>query len=367
MSDEREPNGNQWTADQRDFVADHRDEVADSRERLADEREQLADEREQLADERERLADEREPDRQSQAVRPGHSPPETKFEGATSRAERAATACQRASAEKDRAAAADERGAATTARDKATRQRHASTPTTGLAIAFAEIARHLYEADDLDEILTRIAETALTAISGCDSSSVTLKGEEGTYDTAAATSETAIAVDRLQYAAEEGPCLDAVEEALVYSSSLPDPRWPKLGSSPAESGVRSIASYRLAASTVLVDAPLAGSLNTYAGVVNAFDEEAREIGVILAAHASLAIRATSERESFQGLARQLYEAVSSRDVIGQAKGILMERLRITPEEAFDVLRRSSQALNVKLREVARQLSETGEMDGAAPG
>jgi AmiR/NasT family two-component response regulator len=51
----------------------------------------------------------------------------------------------------------------------------------------------------------------------------------------------------------------------------------------------------------------------------------------------------------------------SRDVIGQAKGILMERLKITPEDAFDLLRRSSQSLNLKLRDVARGLAESGEL------
>ena len=61
------------------------------------------------------------------------------------------------------------------------------------------------------------------------------------------------------------------------------------------------------------------------------------------------------------MSRHLHEALGSRDVIGQAKGILMERLRLTPEEAFDVLRRSSQRLNVKLREVAAALAETGEL------
>jgi AmiR/NasT family two-component response regulator len=92
----------------------------------------------------------------------------------------------------------------------------------------------------------------------------------------------------------------------------------------------------------------------------AFNDTAQEIGLILAAHASVAARAVDERSTLQSLGRDLQQALLSRDVIGQAKGILVERLKITPEDAFDLLRRSSQQLNLKLRDVARGLAETGE-------
>ena len=80
----------------------------------------------------------------------------------------------------------------------------------------------------------------------------------------------------------------------------------------------------------------------------------------MAAHASMAARAVDERSTLQSLDRDLHRVLLSRDVIGQAKGILMERLKITPEDAFDLLRRSSQNLNLKLQDVARGLAETGE-------
>ena len=75
----------------------------------------------------------------------------------------------------------------------------------------------------------------------------------------------------------------------------------------------------------------------------------------------MAARAGDERSTLQNLGRDLQQALLSRDVIGQAKGILMERLKVTPEDAFDLLRRSSQQLNTKLREVARGLTESGEL------
>ena len=146
----------------------------------------------------------------------------------------------------------------------------------------------------------------------------------------------------------------------MYTPAFPDSRWPALAARPTDSGVASVVSYRLTPSNPDPAGSLAGSLNAYSGTPDAFDAEAQEIGLILAAHASVAAGAMRERETLEELRRHLHDALSSRDVIGQAKGILMERLRITPEEAFDALRRSSQRLNVKLREVAARLAETGE-------
>ena len=83
--------------------------------------------------------------------------------------------------------------------------------------------------------------------------------------------------------------------------------------------------------------------------------------MILAAHASVAAGTMRERDAFQETSRNLHQALSSRDVIGQAKGILMARLQVTPEDAFEALRRASQRLNVKLRKVAATLAETGEL------
>ena len=109
-------------------------------------------------------------------------------------------------------------------------------------------------------------------------------------------------------------------------------------------------------------AGMGGSLNTYGVEPDAFSDEAQEIGLILAAHASMAAGAVRERGALQDLAQNLDKALLSRDVIGQAKGILMERLKIGPEDAFDVLRRSSNRLNQKLHAVALRVAETGEFD-----
>lgn len=147
---------------------------------------------------------------------------------------------------------------------------------------------------------------------------------------------------------------------MVEASSFPDARWPKLGGQPSEHGVESSVSYRLGSHSPNDPNPPIGSLNIYGTAPEAFAPTAIEIGAILAAHASLAARAVGKRTQLEDLGQQLEQALLFRDVIGQAKGILMERFRTTPEESFEILRRSSQRLNVKLREVALRLTETGE-------
>jgi hypothetical protein len=191
--------------------------------------------------------------------------------------------------------------------------------------------------------------------------------ERGTYQTAATTAWAALAVDQVQYDAGEGPCLDAVDEPIVYARSFSDTRWPALASRPADVGAQSAVSYRLTAASP-GDAGSGGSLNTYGCEPNAFSDEACNIGLILAAHASMAAGSVHEREALQRLAVNLSTALQSRDVIGQAKGILMERLKLTPEDASDALRTSSQQLSEKLSEVALRPAHTGELEtGGARG
>ena len=99
-----------------------------------------------------------------------------------------------------------------------------------------------------------------------------------------------------------------------------------------------------------------GALNMYAIGARAYSEADREAAYLFAIFAAV-VMAFAERRL---QASQLREALESRDVIGQAKGILMEREKVTADEAFDMLRRSSQRLNRKLRELALRLAETGE-------
>ena len=347
MAGHRPDDESQWAADKRDFVADTRDELAAEREAAADVRDLTADARETALDEREQLLDAR---AAQLVVGPD----------AAEGAQRAEARDAREQCRKERERAHAERETAGHARAEAADRRHSATPTTRLAATFAAIAESLYGADSYDAVLLRIAEAAVSTVSGCDMASVTLH-ETGRFRTAATTSAAASAVDQAQYEAGEGPCLDAIDSSVVYAPRFPDDRWPTLGVRLVERGVRSAASFRLAAATP-TRATTSGSLNTYSGTPDAFSVEAQEIGLILAAHASMAASIARERGDLRAQAQQLSTALMTRDVIGQAKGILMERLRLTPEQAFDALRRSSNRLNEKLHTVASALAETGEFD-----
>ena len=336
-----------WAADKREFVADRRDQVADERDRVADTRDQTADNREAELDKWERQLDARAAELSGTAEDSGAS------------AERAESRAGRSQARQNRDEAQAKRTIAAADRDESTKRRQADAPPTRLARVFADIAEQLYNANSFDDVLLRIANAAVSTIAGCRMASVTLC-ERSEYRTAASTDPAATAVDHAQYQSDEGPCLDAVDAPMVYAQSFPDERWPTLASRPTESGVQSALSYRLAAASSGTADSGRGSLNSYGVIPSAFNDTAQEIGFILAAHASMAARAVDERSTLQSLGRDLQQALLSRDVIGQAKGILMERLEITPEDAFDLLRRSSQNLNVKLRDVARRLAETGE-------
>jgi hypothetical protein len=337
-----------WFADKRDFVADRRDEVADERDRVAEARDRTADAREAELDERERHLDARAAELVVSA------------EGTDVFASRAEAGAARSQARQNRDEAQAERTIAAAEREESTKRRQADAPPTRLAMVFADLAEQLYDADSVDDVLLRIAEAAVSTVAGCRMASVTLSERNG-YRTAASTDSAATSVDQAQYQAHEGPCLDAVDAPMVYAQSFPDERWPTLASRPTESGVQSVLSYRLATASSGAADLGDGSLNSYGVTPYAFNDTAQEIGLILAAHASVAARAVDERSTLRNLGRDLQQALLSREVIGQAKGILMERLKVTPEDAFDLLRRSSQRLNIKLREVARGLAETGEL------
>jgi hypothetical protein len=144
---------------------------------------------------------------------------------------------------------------------------------------------------------------------------------------------------------------------------LADPTYPRFGPRAANLGIRSVLALRL-----LTDHRL-GSLNLYAELPQAFGILDRAKAVILASHASTALDAAETRaHDSETTDRNLHDALASRGVIGQAQGILMERERITDEQAFTVLRHASQDLNVKLRDIAQRLVDTGEnpRPGATP-
>jgi AmiR/NasT family two-component response regulator len=109
-----------------------------------------------------------------------------------------------------------------------------------------------------------------------------------------------------------------------------------------------------------------GSLNLYARYPHAFGVIDRARGLLLAALAALAFTSARSHDANERREANLRAALATREVIGQAQGILIERERITADQAFDILRRASQHLNLKVRDIARTLVDTGEDPDTGP-
>jgi hypothetical protein len=228
-----------------------------------------------------------------------------------------------------------------------------------LAEQFGQLTKLLLTADTVADVLSHVVLAAVEVVPDADLVSVTLRSPEGRFYTPVETGAIAVELDELQYRFKHGPCVDTAREEgpdYVRTGDLATtPAWPDFGPAAAAHGFFSVLSTTLMPNA----APprLSGALNIYSRKRDVFDTDvARDRALLLATHASLAL-ATTEAVRRAGLERaQLLEALDSRDVIGQAKGILMQRRGLTADEAFELLRKTSQNLNVKLADVALTLA-----------
>ncbi|MBN9733749.1 MULTISPECIES: GAF and ANTAR domain-containing protein [unclassified Pseudonocardia] len=226
--------------------------------------------------------------------------------------------------------------------------------TGPLAREFAELTRALLVSGTVGDVLARVVESVHRVVPGADLVSVTLREDDGHFHTPVETGPAASAIDQAQYRSGRGPCVESARAegpALAVAADLrTDDRWPEFAAAAVEYGYLSV----LATSLIPDIAPprLPGALNVYAALPGAFTPADQDRMLLLSTHASLAL-ATCAAVSAAGLQEaQMRRAIESRDLIGQAKGILMARRGMTADEAFDVLRRTSQDLNVKLVELA---------------
>ncbi|MCO1659159.1 GAF and ANTAR domain-containing protein [Pseudonocardia humida] len=224
-----------------------------------------------------------------------------------------------------------------------------------LAEQFVRLAENLAGATSVQGVLSRVCEAALVTVPGADLVSVTLRADDG-FHTPARTDELAHRLDQVQYRLDEGPCVEATRTpgmGVTFSADLGAGReYPRFGPEAAALGVCSVLAVGLFPGGA---SPRYGALNIYSREVGGLDELDRDLALVLAAHASTALSATMAHSTADLELAQLRQAISSRDVIGQAKGILMERRGVSADEAFDILRQASQSLNVKLSQVAQTL------------
>ncbi len=228
-----------------------------------------------------------------------------------------------------------------------------------LVLQFVSLTRALLDSGSVGAVLERVVFAARDLVPGADLVSVTLRAPDGGFHTPVQTDEIASELDQLQYQYGEGACVEAAKAsgpAAAFSDDLAgDERWPRFGPAAAELGFRSLVSTALLPDESARQ--LSGALNVYSRQPHGIARADRDVLLLLATHASLALATTQAVTRGQLQEEQLQQALDSRDAIGQAKGILMARRGIDAAEAFEVLRQTSQNMNVKLRELAEMLSQ----------
>jgi GAF domain-containing protein len=231
----------------------------------------------------------------------------------------------------------------------------------GLDSAVRILSRLLLSEETLEATLSRVASLACRTLEACDMASVTMIND-GRPSTPAQTDPAVSALDAAQYTSERGPCLEAysVSQVVRGTVSACASHWPEFTAAAEAAGIRSVLAVPLVAS----ERPL-GALNLYSKTAESYDEADEETAVLFSEQAAVACANAEVYWRTYSLTEHLREALESRDVIGQAKGIIMARRSCTPDAAFEALRTVSQHRNIKLRQVAEQVVYLGDLDDAA--
>ena len=227
-----------------------------------------------------------------------------------------------------------------------------------LAQQFTTLTHALLDATTVEDVLTQIVQAATHLLPAADLVSVTLREPNGRFHTPVRTDPTADRLDELQYELDEGPCHDSAipdGPAMARSPDLHNTHlWPKWAPAATALGANAVLSTALIPNAI--PPQRTGALNIYSHQPHGLDDIDTDQALLLATHASLALAHTEAVTHAQLQQTQLQQAINSRDVIGQAKGIIMARRGIPAGEAFEILRRTSQQLNVKLVELAKNLA-----------
>lgn len=218
-----------------------------------------------------------------------------------------------------------------------------------LVRVFGDLAVTLEEQSDAEATLQAIVHSSVDLVPGARWAGISMI--EGRRVLPRVPTDPLVAdLDQLQTTLDEGPCLDALREhhTVQIDDMTTDTRWPRFARAATERGVGSSLSFQL-----FVHSGTLGALNLYGGETNVFGDDSRLMGIVLAQHASVALAGAAAQSQF-------HLALDTRDVIGQAKGLLMQRNGVTGLQAFKMLARASQDTNRKLVDVARWLVDTHE-------
>ena len=219
----------------------------------------------------------------------------------------------------------------------------------GLAQLLGDLAVGLQHETSTEATLRAITEGAVSLVPGTWGAGIS-RVQGRTVTAEAPTNPVVAELDELQNTLNEGPCLSALREhhTVQIEDMATESRWPRFARAALDRGVRSMLSFQL----FVLDENL-GALNLFGNHSAAFDEESLLIGGVLAQHASIAMIGAAAEAQFD-------TALASRDIIGQAKGLLMHREHLTGLQAFALLLKTSQNANIKLVEIARWVVDQHE-------
>jgi hypothetical protein len=217
-----------------------------------------------------------------------------------------------------------------------------SDPSGDLAAVMTAAAATLLAPIDLDKTLEHLLASVIETVPGIDEASLSITTRDGRIETLAPTDQRVVLADQLQYELTEGPCLEAaLAEPVVEAADLAtDPRWPQYGPKAAALGFGAQIAFQFRA-----EPHARGALNLYSAQSHSIDSDTRALGALFAGLIAVAMGWARQEESMN-------QALVTRNVIGQAIGIVMERYTIGPDRAFAFLVRISQDSNTKLRAVA---------------
>ena len=210
-----------------------------------------------------------------------------------------------------------------------------------VAQALRDVARSLEAEKDLAHVLGGIVASVTDTVPGAEHAGVSLY-ERKLLQTVASTSDLTNRINTIEHELDEGPCLQALRDHRSYriDDMSTDTRWPRFAAAAKAHGVQSMLGYKLFTSGRTL-----GTLDLYSSQPNAFNAESEVVGEVFAAHAAIALLGSTQQAEWQ-------TALNSRDTIGMAKGILMQRERISDVQAFNMLVSTSQNANIKLHDLA---------------
>ena len=239
-----------------------------------------------------------------------------------------------------------------------------SSPPTSAVEALERLGSLSLRRVSMEDLLQTVADLTRTVMPGNPEASVTLLVKEAPT-TVASTGQLALDLDHVQYERGHGPCLHAAHtgEVTEIVDTRTDSRWPDYARRAAEHGNLSSLSIPL---LIDEDDRVSGALNIYAPTPGAFNEDSRSAAMAFGPYAAVAAGNVRAYQSARDRADHLETAMQSRAVIEQAKGVLIERYKLTPDHAFRLLTLASMNANRKLRDVADDLVRTGELPAVTP-